>query len=192
MRVAGLALAGVLLMACGCGSSTGPAAVQLHLNTTVQELHQGQVVNGVPCLSTDIPEHHLHVHLAVYYEGVQVKVPAGIGVGRPWRFDNSGFLANGSCFAWLHTHDTTGVIHIATPALHVFDLQQIFQLWGQALTPSGAFNYNGAMTVLVDGRRDTDDPRVLALTQYENIVLELGKPPAVAPASIYDFSGMSK
>src|SRR2546423_5076044 len=94
MRLAGLALAGGLLMA--CGSSTGSAAVQLQLNTTVQELHQGQVVNGVPCLTTDIPEHHLHVHLAVYYEGVQVEVPAGIGVGRPWRFDNSGFLANGS------------------------------------------------------------------------------------------------
>src|SRR5579859_5189034 len=190
MKIAGLALAGAVLMA--CGSSAGPPAGQLELNTTVQALRQGQVVGGIPCLSTDIPEHHLHAHLAIYYEGVPVKVPAGIGVGRPWGFDNTGFLATGSCFAWLHTHDATGVIHIATPALHAFDLQQLFQLWGQPLSRAGAFNYDGALTVLVDGRRDTGDPRALALTQYENIVLELGKPPAVAPASIYDFSGMSK
>ena len=190
MKFAGSMLAGLLLMA--CGSPATPATAQLQLDMTVRQLHQGQVVNGVPCLSTDIPEHHLHVHLALYYEGVQVKVPAGIGVGRPWGFDGTGFLATGSCFAWLHTHDTSGVIHIATPALHAFDLQQVFELWGQPLSPSGAFNYTGALTVLVDGRRDTDDPRALALTQYENIVLELGRPPAVAPASIYDFSGMTR
>ena len=188
MRPAGLIVAGLLLA--GCGATSAPAAVTL--NTSVQALHQGQVVDGIPCLSTDIPEHHLHVHLAVYDEGAEVKVPAGIGVGRPWGFDSTGFLANGSCFAWLHTHDTTGVIHIATPTMHQFDLQQLFELWGQPLSRSGAFNFSGALTVLVDGRPDTDDPRTLTLTNYENIVLELGKPPAVAPASIYDFGGMSR
>lgn len=188
MKVAGLALAGAFLMACGSPA----AAPAFSLDTAVQKLHQGQVVDGVPCLSADIAENHWHIHLAVYVDGTPVKVPAGIGVGRPWGFDSTGFLATGSCFAWLHTHDTTGVIHIATPGLQIFDLQQLFQVWGQPLSTSGAFNYNGSLTVLVDGRRDSDDPRVLALRNYENIVLELGRPPAVAPASIYDFSGLSR
>lgn len=188
MRLAGLALMATTLMACGSTST----ASAFHLDTSVQSLRQGQVVDSVPCLTADIPEHHIHVHLGIYMDGAQVKVPAGIGVGRPWGFDSTGFLATGSCFSWLHTHDTTGVIHIATPGSQVFNLGQLFQVWGQPLSANGAFNYHGAMTVLVDGRRDTDDPRALALTQYENIVIELGKPPPVTPASIYDFSGMSR
>jgi len=186
VRRTGHALVAAVLMV-GCGSSSA-----LHLDTSVRSLKQGQVVDSVPCLTADIPEHHLHVHLAIYLDGAQVKVPAGIGVGRPWGFDSTGFLATGSCFAWLHTHDATGVIHIATPVAQTFELGQLFQIWGQPLTSTGAFNYRGSLNVLVDGRATAGDPNALALTQYENIVLELGKPPAVPPASIYDFSGLSR
>jgi len=186
VRRTGLALVAAVLMV-GCGSSS-----TFHLDTSVRSLKQGQVVDSVPCLTADIPEHHLHVHLAIYLDGAGVKVPAGIGVGRPWGFDSTGFLATGSCFAWLHTHDATGVIHIATPVAQAFNLGQLFQIWGQPLSSAGAFNYHGSLKVLVDGRATPGDPNALALTQYENIVLELGKPPAVAPASIYDFSGLSR
>ena len=185
-----MVLAGLVLAACGSTSAANPDAA--HLNVAVRELREGQVVDSVPCLRADLPEHHTHVHVGVYVDGVAVKVPAGIGVGRPWGFDNTGFLTNGSCFAWLHTHDTTGVIHIATPELTVFTLEQIFEVWGQPLGAGGAFNYNGALAVLVNGRRHDGDPRTIAFTPLENIVLELGKPPAVPPASLYDFSSLQK
>lgn len=48
------------------------------------------------------------------------------------------------------------------------------------------------MAVLVDGRKTAGNPRDIELSAYENIVLELGKPPAVAPASIYDFGTMRR
>ena len=187
MRLAGVVLAGAILAACG---STSPEAPQL--NTTVRDVRAGQVVDSVPCLTADLAEHHMHVHLAIYSDGVEVKVPAGIGVGRPWGFDNTGFLATGSCFARLHTHDTSGVIHIATPALTLFTLGQLFEVWGQPLASDGSFNYKGVLTVLVDGRHSDGDPRNITLTPFENIVLELGKPPAVPPASIYDFSSLNR
>lgn len=189
MRLAGLLAAGLLLGACGTTSSPPDAA---HLNLAVQNLHAGQVVDSVPCLSVDLPEIHIHIHLAVYDDGVQVTVPAGIGVGRPWGFDSTGFLATGSCFAWMHTHDTTGVVHIVTPQHSGFALGQLFSVWGQRLTTGGAFDYSGSLAVLVDGRPAGGDPRAVPLTQYENVVIELGKPPAVAPASIYDFSTMRR
>jgi hypothetical protein len=188
MRLAGLVLAGVLLAA--CGTTSGPDAK--HLNTTVQNLHLGQVVDSVPCIQADLPEVHIHVHLAVYDDGVQVTVPVGIGVGRPWGFDDTGFLATGSCFAWMHTHDTSGVVHIVTAQQSKFTLGQLFSVWGQPLTPNGAFDYNGDMALLVDGRKTAGNPRDIELSAYENIVLELGKAPAVAPASIYDFSTMRR
>lgn len=191
MRNAGLMLAGVLLAACGT-TTTAANPDATHLNVAVRVLHEGQVVDGVPCLRADLPEHHMHVHVGVYVDGIAVKVPAGIGVGKPWGFDNTGFLTNGSCFAWLHTHDTTGVIHIATPELIVFRLGQLFQLWGQPLSTSGAFDYKGTLAVLVNGRRHDGDPGTIAFTPFENIVLELGKPPAVPPPGLYDFGALQK
>jgi len=190
VRLTGLMLAGVMLAACGTTTAANPDAA--HLNVAVRDLREGQVVDSVPCLRADLPVHHNHVHVGVYVDGIAVKVPAGIGVGRPWGFDNTGFLTNGSCFAWLHTHDTTGVIHIATPQLTVFTLGQLFEIWGQPLSTGRAFNYNGTLAVLVNGRRHVGDLGSIAFTPFENIVLELGKPPAVPPSSLYDFSSLQK
>ncbi|MGA7910679.1 MAG: hypothetical protein WCC30_03935 [Candidatus Dormiibacterota bacterium] len=192
MKLTGPVLASVLLAACGTSSAAPANPDAAHLNTTVMDLRQGQVVNGVPCLIADLPEHHVHVHVGVYVDGVSIIVPAGIGVGRPWGFDNTGFLANGACFAWMHTHDTTGVVHIVTPDQKVFTLGQLFEVWGQPLAPGVAFNYQGMLTVLVDGRPNEGDPREVPLTQFENIILELGQPPAVPPASLYDFSTLQR
>jgi hypothetical protein len=192
MRFTGLAVVGVLLAACGTSPAARANPDAADLSTTVRVLHQGQVVNGVPCLVVDLPEHHMHVHLGVYVDGVPVRVPAGIGVGRPWGFDNTGFLATGSCFAWIHTHDTTGVVHIVTPDQKAFTLGQLFDVWGQPLAAEDSFNYRGKLTVLVDGHVYQGSPRDVQLTQFENVVLELGQPPAVPPASLYDFSTVGR
>ncbi len=190
MKHAGLALAGLLLAACSSSSTLAANPDAAHLNLAVKNLRQGQVVDSIPCLSADLPEYHWHVHVGVYVDGVEVKVPAGIGVGRPWGFDSTGFLATGACFAFLHTHDTSGIVHIAEPTLHGFTLSQLFSVWGQPLTRSGAFNYAGALTVLVDGRPFAGDPGAVTLANYENVVIELGKPPKVTPASIFDFRAL--
>ncbi len=62
----------------------------------------------------------------------------------------------------------------------------------QPLAPRLASNYRGMLTVLVDGRPNAGDPREVPLTQFENIVLELGLPPAVPPASLYDLSTLRR
>jgi hypothetical protein len=74
----------------------------------------------------------------------------------------------------------------------VFTLGQLFQIWGHPLSTGGAFNYNGELAVLVNGRHHDGDPSSIAFTPFENIVLELGKPPAVPPPSLYDFSSLQK
>jgi hypothetical protein len=177
----------ILATAAGCGSTAEPPANQV--TTTVRDLRQGQVVDGVPCLRNDLPARHIHVHLTVLLDGGAVTVPAGIGVGKPWGYDPPGFIATGGCFAWIHTHDTTGVVHIFTEEGRTFTLGQLFEVWGRPLEARGALGFQGRLAVLAGGRAFTGDPPSLALTPFEDIVLELGKPPPTPPRP-YDFGTM--
>jgi hypothetical protein len=185
----GRALLLLLLLLAGCASAAqGSQSPAAQLNTTVRSLQAGKVVDGVPCLTEDLPQYHIHVHLQILYDGVVVGVPAGIGIGRPWSVDSTGFIATGGCFAWIHTHDTTGVVHIVTPEEKSFTLGQLFEVWGQPVGPDSALGYDGSLMVLVNGQRVGGDPRGVRLRNLENIVLELGTPPAVPPPALYDFA----
>jgi len=179
----------LLLLLAGCSAAARPSPPSsARLNTTVRSLLPGQVVDGVPCLTEDLPQHHIHVHVLILYDGAGVAVPAGIGVGRPWGVDSTGFIATGRCFAWIHTHDTTGVVHIITPEEKAFTLGQVFEVWGQPLGAGSALGYDGSLAVLVNGRRIDGDPRAVRLENLENIVLELGRPPPVPPPALYNFA----
>ncbi len=184
----------VALLACvACGSGPqAPGHAPASLNTTVQQLHEGQVVDGVPCLRDDLPVQHFHVHLEVLLDGKAVTIPAGIGVGRPWGANPDGFIATGTCFAWIHTHNTTGVVHVFTQVGKSYSLGQMFEVWGQPLGADGALGYRGALAALVDGRPFAGDPQAVTLKNFENIVLELGRPPATPPPATYDFGTMRR
>jgi hypothetical protein len=183
----------VLLTCTACGSGADQTASQTdHLNTAVRDVSKGQVVDGVPCLGEDLPTVHLHVHVGVFVDGNAVTVPAGIGVGRPWGTASDGFILTGGCFAWIHTHDTSGVVHVFTQVGKTDTLGQLFSVWGQPLSADGALGVHGAVAVLVNGRADGGDPRSVPLLNLENIVLELGKPPATPPPALYDFGSMRR
>ncbi len=175
-----------LSAACAAPGTAPPA----HLELAVQELRAGQVVDGVPCLPDEIPGHHIHVHLAVFANGSPVAVPAGIGVGRPWGQDGSGFIGSGTCFAWMHTHDSSGVIHILAPVESPFTLGQLFHVWGHPLARDSALGFRGPLSLYVDGQAARGDPSALPLLNLENIVLELGAAPASPPPALYDFAAL--
>ena len=186
MRALLAALAAAAIVACG---ASAPVNATTHLSTSVQDLKQGQVVDGVPCLVQDLPQRHLHVHLTILLDGDPVTVPAGIGVGKPWGYNPPGFIATGNCFAWIHTHDTSGVVHVYTQAGSTFTLGQVFEVWGRPLAKGAALGYHGTLAVFSDGRPFAGDPTALPLTPFEDIVLELGKPPATPPRP-YQFGAM--
>jgi hypothetical protein len=162
------------------------------VSTVVQDLHEGQVVDSVPCLRDDLPVEHFHVHLEIWLDGKRVTVPAGIGVGRPWGADETGFIVTGSCFAWIHTHDTTGVVHVFTQVGKSDTLGQIFSVWGRPLGQGGALGFTGSVAVLVNGGAVSGDPRSVLLKNFDNIVVELGTPPDPPPGALYDFGTMRR
>ena len=188
-----LAIVVTLLMCSACGSSAGiPVSTGNHLSTAIREVHEGQVVDGVPCLREDLPVNHFHVHVEVLLDGSQITVPAGIGVGRPWGAATDGFILTGSCFAWIHTHETSGVVHVFTQIGQSYTLGQIFSVWGQPLDANGALGVHESLKVLVNGKAFDGDPRLVPLSNLKNIVLELGKPPAAPPPALYDFGTMRR
>ena len=192
MRLVALAVLFFATLACG---SAEPGRTQPGVNvisTAVRDLREGQVVDSVPCLRDDLPVNHFHVHLVIYLDGEKLTVPAGLGVGRPWGENPPGFIATGRCFAWIHTHDTTGVMHVFTQVGRSDTLGQVFSVWGQPLSIDGALGFRGRIEVLVNGQAMDGDPRSIPLKNLSNIVLELGKPPVPAPAALYDFGTMRR
>jgi hypothetical protein len=111
---------------------------------------------------------HFHTHLDILVDGRSVAVPAGLGIA-----------GSGQEMAELHTHDTTGVLHIEAPATgRRYTLGQLFTEWNLRLdaTDLGDLKAGGgqALTAYVDGRRQGGDPAAIELTRHREIALVYG------------------
>jgi hypothetical protein len=106
---------------------------------------------------------HIHQHLDLYVDGRPVPVPALIGIDP----------AVG--FAPLHTHDTSGVIHVESPDVRSYTLGQFFAVWGVRFTPTdlGGYRAGGGrqLRVYVNGVPDRGDPTALVLAPHQEIVV---------------------
>jgi hypothetical protein len=120
---------------------------------------------GLPALTREGTALHIHGHLDVFVHGRRVVVPAGIGIGPDF-------------ISPLHTHDTTGVIHVESPDVRTFTLGAFFGVWGVRLTRRclGGYCARGAdrLRVYVGGRPVAGDPRLLPLAAHAEIVVALG------------------
>jgi len=148
----------------------------------VRLLRQRLAAIGLPALAVEGTALHIHQHLDVYVNGRHVTLPAGIGID-----ELDGFISP------LHTHDTSGVIHVESPKIETFTLGQFFAVWGVRLTPRclGGYCASGtrAVRVYAGGRRISGDPRRLPLAAHQEIVVTYGtpgQPPRPVP-SRHDF-----
>jgi hypothetical protein len=145
---------------------------------TSGHMASGATVDGIACQSNEQVAYHIHAHLAIFDNGVQQTIARGIGIPGPETVQ-SGDVVSGKCFYWLHTHDASGIIHIESPTRRVYTLGQFFDLWGQPLSGSQVGRATGTVTVFVNGKRFSGDPRSIALTPHKVIQLDVGK--AVPP-----------
>src|SRR5664280_356707 len=103
----------------------------------------GRSVDGISCRTEakEVVKYHVHVHVALYYNGDMQRLPAGIGITKPQAvehysqgpFDDVGIY---DCLYWLHTHVADGIIHVEAPAKQQFTLGQFFDIWNQPLNPN--------------------------------------------------------
>ncbi|MBT1620503.1 hypothetical protein KK090_14675 [Curtobacterium flaccumfaciens pv. poinsettiae] len=103
---------------------------------------------------------HVHSHLTILDGGEPVTVPANIG-----HSDDREFAAE------IHTHDTSGIVHVESPTKQTFTLGQFFDEWGVSLGPEHVGGLRGELTVWVDGHRRIGNPRSIELTDLRQVVL---------------------
>lgn len=123
---------------------------------------------------------HFHTHLDVLVDGKPVTVPANLGI------------SGGGAMAELHTHDTSGVLHVEAPAKGKrYTLGQLFDEWGVRLsaTAIGGLRDGGGRTLAayVDGKETPGDPGRIALAPHREIALAYGRPGAARIPSAYRF-----
>jgi hypothetical protein len=111
---------------------------------------------------------HCHAHLDILIDDRPVSVPAGLGIA-----------TSGQEMAELHTHDTTGVLHVEAPTTGKrYVLGQLFTEWGLHLdaTDLGGLKTGGGrtLTAYVDGRRQSGDPANIELAPHREIALVYG------------------
>jgi hypothetical protein len=132
---------------------------------------------GLTMLTTEGTALHIHQHLTVTVDGTAVPVPADLGIDEA-----------AQQLSAIHTHDTSGVIHVESPEIRAFDLGQVFTEWDVRLAPGAVGPYvNGkdgvALAVFVNQQRYSGDPRKITLTRHEDIdvVVTHGSAPVTPP-----------
>ena len=139
---------------------------------------------GLTAASGETTVVHYHVHLDIIDNGSAIAVPAGVG------FVIQGGRETG--LTSLHTHDTSGVIHIESPTDKAFVLGQVLTEWGVAIGPGhvGGLATGGGnvMRLFVNGHPYTGDPGAIVLRGHQEIVAWFG-PTAATPdvPSSYSF-----
>jgi hypothetical protein len=125
---------------------------------------------GLSVLDAEQLAVHYHAHLDVIDDGAAVAVPAGIG------FVISDGRATG--ITVLHTHDTSGIIHVESAVKKPYTLGQVFTEWGVALdaTQVGGLHADDAhvLSMYVNGKRVTGNPAKLRLKSHQEIALWYG------------------
>jgi hypothetical protein len=147
------------------------------LATTALQATGADVDGVVKSNSMEKVDYHIHAHLQIYVNGVQKNIPYGIGIVPPYSLQTSSdtpFVSGGSAFYYLHTHDETGVIHVESPTEIQYTLGNFFDVWKQPLSSSQVGPAKGVVTVFVDGKPFTGDPRTITLTKFKKIQLDVG------------------
>lgn len=147
----------------------------------------GGIVDGITCRKGEKFVFHVHAHLALFVDGKERQVPAGIGVAPPLKVEprpnNQSYVTDGACFGWLHTHTPDGGLHIEAPRQRAFTLGDFFDVWGQPLGPDRLGTYRGKLTAFYEGKPYLGNPRNIPLGWHSRIQLSIGDP-VVRPRDI--------
>ena len=133
----------------------------------------GRRISGLAC--TGARRKRYGAHLEVFANGLDVVIPAGIGIRAPRERDGA-YVSGGRCQYPARTFEPTGLIEI--DADRRITLGQFFDLWGQPLGRRALLGFRAkraqAVSAFVDGRRQAGDPRAIPLSRHAAVVVELG------------------
>lgn len=138
-------------------------------------------VDNIVCEANEQVAYHVHAHLTLYIDGQQMPIPQNLGIA-----------SDQSCLYWLHTHDTSGVIHVEAPDQQVFTLGTFFKEWSEVF-PQQQYPVQLSSTdgwkVYVNGKPYTGDFHKIELSAHTLITMAYQSPNAV-PDTVYNWGDL--
>ena len=124
---------------------------------------------------------HMHTALKIVIHGERLTIPKYIGIDpvlyKSHDLDKYG-IKNPRTYP-LHTHDTSGLIHIESTVIRTFTLGQFFDVWGKTFNENCVMDKCNdklnKMRMYVDGR-ESFEFREHVLKDGEVITIEYGSP----------------
>jgi hypothetical protein len=108
---------------------------------------------ALSCTTDMFTTFHIHPYLEIMVNGRRQEIPANTGVTL-------------GCMSALHTHDSTGKIHVESPERRDFTLGDFFAVWNKPFSKDQILDYTvdgtHVLTVTVNGK---------AIDTYENTIL---------------------
>lgn len=89
---------------------------------------------------------HIHPNLKIIIDGKEQIIPANIGIGS-------------NLMRPLHTHDSSGKIHIEALCQREFKLREFFEIWDKEFSNDCIFDYcvdNGSLKMYVNGKENLE------------------------------------
>lgn len=108
---------------------------------------------ALACTTDMATQFHVHPKLEIMINGQKQEIPANLGVGL-------------SCMNALHTHDSSGVIHVESPEKRDFTLSDFFAVWNKTYSKDRVLDYKVDATHVI---RETVNGQ--EVQNYENTIL---------------------
>lgn len=136
--------------------------------------------------------YHVHAFLGLIVNGSWLAVPTAIGMIDPGQAQ-AGFVDSANCFYWIHTHDSSGYIHMESPNYQApttseFTLGNVMDVWGQTLSMTQFAGWSGMVRIFTaqapSGSLTASNyteytgnaPNSIALYSHEAVWIEVNPP----------------
>jgi hypothetical protein len=158
------------------------------LSTTIQDLSDGHSVgsnrwpspqtDGAPigrfnCVINPPQSLAFYAHLSILVNNEPQKIPTYLGASRQ---------PPTHCFYAIHTHDSSGKIHVTPAAPGIFTLGELFEIWGQPLTNTNVAGVTGLPVEIyvtdngTSTKVEDSDWSSIELRDHREITIGLGTP----------------
>jgi hypothetical protein len=139
------------------------------------------VIDAIPCQRTVARAIHFHAHVSLYISGKRISIPAQVGI-----------VPDETCQYWIHTHDTSGVLHIESPAGISVTLGSFLDIWGQQFRQREyprQLSDPAGWQVFLNGQPFTGDVHTIVLHSHMLMTLAYHSP-GVHPDTTYQWDNL--
>jgi hypothetical protein len=116
---------------------------------------------AMSCTLDMYTQFHIHPHLRITVNGAEQTIPANAGITL-------------GCMHPIHTHDTSGIIHVESPEQRDFTLGDFFAVWDKAFSKDEVLGYHADATheikITVDGAPSDAYENLVFLDKQEVLI----------------------